>query len=560
MFSLCLALLSLPSYAAILPATSFGDRSVSATPFFGHPFPFIPGSAAAAPANVTAHSNNTGFVDSQYAAGLSNGTSMAFAPDGRLFVTLQNGDLRVVKNGTLLDRPFLHLNVNSLDERGLLGVAVDPQFEENGYVYVYYTTSAAPIHNRVSRFTADSSNPDIASAGSEKILLELENLGTLNLNGGALHFGSDGKLYVGTGDNNQQQSAQSLSSRLGKILRINPDGTAPPDNPFFNATGARKEIWALGLRNPFTFAIRDSNNNSTSQTGVTMYINDVGKDSMEEIDQGIKGGNYGWPACEGPCPASSNSNFTEPVFSYGHPRGQSRAITGGVFYQASQFPSEYRGSYFFGDFLAHFIKRLTPDNRVVDFLANATSPVDIDVGPDGSLYYLSHVEGTVHKVSYPTPSSAEPPRSAKTTGSTAPNQNATTTTPVAGLPPKPVRSLEPTILEPVMKDAKDGKKMSASTINKAVVLSTTIDNNNNQNETRLATVMEARRVSDGITYYFSWHQDSLKPQDNATTVQFSWIPETPGDYQLRTFAISDLEKPHVLTQVATSNIAISKEE
>jgi glucose/arabinose dehydrogenase len=331
------------------------------------------------------------FTDQVFKGGLTSPTAMAFAPDGRLFVAEKGGALRVIKNGVLLSQPFLTVPVSTLGERGLIGVAIDPNFSTNKYVYVQYTTNVDPIHNRVSRFTASSTNPDVAEAGSELAIADLDTLSGAYHNAGALQFGPDGKLYVAAGDNGQSSSAQQVSTRLGKVLRINSDGTIPADNPFYNTVGAKKEVWALGLRNPFTFAFQ-------SGTG-KMYINDVGKDTAEEINLGTSGGNYGWPTCEGAC---GNSNFIDPVYYYLHPStGEGRAITGGAFYQASQFPPEYQGSYFFGDYVANFIKRLpSGSSQAVDFLSNTPTPVDIDVGPGGSLYYLSYQNGEVHKVQY----------------------------------------------------------------------------------------------------------------------------------------------------------------
>jgi glucose/arabinose dehydrogenase len=186
----------------------------------------------------------------------SSPTAMEIAPDGRIFVCLQAGQLRVIKNGALLPTPFVSLSVNFSGERGLLGVAFDPDFANNQFVYVYYTTSSAPVHNRVSRFTA---NGDVAAVGSEVILMELENLSATNHNGGAIHFGSDGKLYIAVGENAVPSNAQSITNRLGKILRINSDGSIPVDNPSSflgiagTTTGLNRAIWAVGLRNPFTF-------------------------------------------------------------------------------------------------------------------------------------------------------------------------------------------------------------------------------------------------------------------------------------------------------------------
>src|SRR5689334_10340388 len=168
----------------------------------------------------------TGFTDTLVANGLTNPTAMALAPDGRIFVCEQGGRLRVIKNGVLLSTPFLTVTVDSAGERGLLGIAFDPNFVSNQLVYVYYT-APTPAHNRVSRFVA---NGDVALAGSETILMELPNLSTAtNHNAGAIHFGPDGDLYVATGDNANGNNAQSFSTRLGKMLRITSTGAIPTD-------------------------------------------------------------------------------------------------------------------------------------------------------------------------------------------------------------------------------------------------------------------------------------------------------------------------------------------
>src|SRR6187402_3897239 len=163
------------------------------------------------PAAATAATVPAGFTDSVVANGLVSPTAMEIAPDGRIFVAQQTGALRVIKNGVLLATPFLTVSVNSSGERGLLGIAFDPNFATNQFVYVYYTTSASPIHNRVSRFTASSANPDVAAAGSEVQILNLPNLSSAtNHNGGAIHFGTDGKLYIAVGENANGANSQSL--------------------------------------------------------------------------------------------------------------------------------------------------------------------------------------------------------------------------------------------------------------------------------------------------------------------------------------------------------------
>ena len=344
-----------------------------------------------------------GFAETQVGSDLSGTpTAMDFAPDGRLFVCLQEGQLRVIENGVLLATPFVTVTTTANGERGLLGIAFDPNFASNQFVYVYYTDITAPIHNRVSRFTA---NGNVAVAGSELVILELDNLsGATNHNGGGIHFGPDGKLYVGVGENANPANAQTLANRLGKLLRINADGSIPTDNPFFNmAAGANRAIWALGLRNPFTFAFQP-------RTG-RLFINDVGQSTWEEIDDGIAGSNYGWSICEGFC-SPPNANYRDPLFEYGHGSSNTTgcAIVGGAFYNPAinQFPASYTGKYFFSDLCSGWIRLMDPSNNTAsDFATGLSTPVDLKIGPDGSLYYLIQGNGgQVWKISTTPPSQA----------------------------------------------------------------------------------------------------------------------------------------------------------
>lgn len=328
----------------------------------------------------------SGFVETPLTADLERPTAMAFAPDGRLFVCEQEGRLRVIKNGTLLPTPFVTLRVNDDGERGLLGIAFHPNFARNQLLYVYYTVNAAPRHNRVSRFTAQG---DTAVPGSERIILELNNLSSAtNHNGGAIHFGLDGKLYVAVGDNANAANAQKLTTRLGKLLRINPSGSIPLDNPFYQtATGRNRAIWAFGLRNPFTFAVQPG-------TG-TIFINDVGATTWEEINEGISGANYGWPDSEGP---TTDPDFVAPLYAYRHDATSTTgcAITGGTFYNPPvvQFPAGYVGKYFFADFCSGWIRRYNPTSGTVRrFATGINDPVDLQAGADGSLYYLARMGG-----------------------------------------------------------------------------------------------------------------------------------------------------------------------
>ncbi len=341
-----------------------------------------------------------GFTETQI-SGLSSPTAMAIAPDGRIFVCQQGGALRVIKNGALLATPFMTLTVDPAGERGLLGIAFDPNFASNNFLYVYYTVPTQPRHNRVSRFTA---NGDVVVPGSERIILELDNLtGATNHNGGALHFGPDGKLYIATGENATTSNSQTLANKLGKILRINSDGSIPADNPFFNqASGTNRSIWALGLRNPFTFAFQ-------AGTG-RMFINDVGQSAWEEINDGIAGSNYGWPTTEGP---TTNPNFRSPLFAYNHGSGPTTgcAITGGTFYNPTtvQFPSSFFGKYFFADLCSGWIRVFDPGTRTASgFATGIAQPVDLKVGSDGSLYYLAIGSGSLFRVRFNPPQTGAP--------------------------------------------------------------------------------------------------------------------------------------------------------
>ncbi len=343
------------------------------------------GSLALLPATaVDAATLPAGFSEAQVAGGLANPTAMAVAPDGRIFVCLQDGQLRVIKHDVLLPTPFLSVQTDSVGERGLLGVTFDPNFTSNGFVYVYYTATSPILRNRVSRFTASG---DVAQPGSGKVIFELDPLVATrkNHNGGALHFGQDGKLYIAVGDNMfPWDNAQNTSNLFGKLLRINPDGTMPSDNPFFNQfTDNNRAIWALGLRNPFTFAVQP--------TSGRIFINDVGEETWEEINEGTAGANYGWPATEG---MHSDERYQNPLFAYGHGDGSTRgcSITGGAFYNPAvlQFPAQHADDYFFADFCNGWIRRLDPQTmQVSSFASGILNPVDLRVSSDGSLYYLS---------------------------------------------------------------------------------------------------------------------------------------------------------------------------
>ena len=321
-----------------------------------------------------------GFVARRVAEGITGATAMDVAPDGRVFVCEQTGALRVVKGDALLSTPFATFRVDDQWERGLIGVAVAPDFASSRRIYVCYVAPDPYPHHRISRLTAEG---DVAAAGSEAVLFEGDDQRTLGGDvpaghqGGAIHFGADGKLYAAIGDQTAGKPAQGMDTLQGKLLRLNPDGSIPADNPFYRtARGKYRVIWALGLRNPFTFAVQPG-------TG-RILLNDVGG-VAEEVDEGFAGANYGWPTVEhGP---TADPRFRGPVHHY-----PTASIAGGAFCPAdSPFPRESRGRYFFMDFVQGWIKVLDPDHpaEAARFAEGLPRPVDLKFAPDGALYVLS---------------------------------------------------------------------------------------------------------------------------------------------------------------------------
>jgi len=368
-------------------------------------------------------------------------TALAFTPDGRLLITTQAGSLRVVRNGSLLATPALNLSgqLCSNSERGLLGIAVDPAFATNRYIYVYYTfrkhgvcpnnTSTSPV-NRVSRFTlADN---DVVDPATELVLIDNIHSPAGNHNAGDLGFGKDGHLYVSVGDGGcdyadasrcagSNDAARDTHVLLGKILRIRPDGSAPSDNPFMGSdsdvcrmaggtTVGRKcrETYATGLRNPFRIAF-DPNASSTR-----FLINDVGQNVWEEIDLGQSGADYGWNVREGNCANGSTTNcgtvpgFVNPIYAYGRGSGCA-SITGGAFVPNGFWPSNYDGGYLYADYVCGRIFLLKQSGgtwQSSDFAtaAGSSSVVAMRFGPHQggqALFYTTYANGgEVRRVSY----------------------------------------------------------------------------------------------------------------------------------------------------------------
>ncbi len=353
--------------------------------------------AAADPANVAPIATPSlppGFARQEIVGGLSEPTSMAFTPDGRIFVAHRQGRISVFENGVMLSTPLLMVPIDNQEgERGLVGLVPDPDFAANGWIYVY-ATSPEP-RNRVLRFTVSG---NVADPASEFLVWQNPALAAPFHHGGGLCFGADGRLYIGTGDQSNGSNAPLLGNEHGKILRLSRDGTIPPDNPFLLVPGARPAIWARGVRNPFRLVLDPADG--------SLWVGDVGGNALtawEELDRVSGGANLGWPDQEGPtCYAADCSAITFPTWNYPHddpafsPVPGSGCIIAGAFYRATQFPPEYRGNLFVGDYANRWVRRVVFDDSgqvtaapVFDPAPGAGPIVDLDVGPDGALYTLA---------------------------------------------------------------------------------------------------------------------------------------------------------------------------
>ena len=332
---------------------------------------------------------------------LTNPTVMTMLTDGRILIGLQAGTVKVVKNGAILPGNALSITVDAsggdYTERGLIGITSDPNFAANGYIYIYYTTTVGGAHNKVSRFKMTG---DIIDPSSETLVTDLDLLSTAtNHNGGALHFGLDGKLYIACGENATPANAQNLNVTHGKLLRLNADGTIPADNPYAtDANLSKRKIWQYGLRNPFTFDVQPG-------TG-KLFINDVGQDAWEEINDGtVSNKNFGWPNVEG---NTTITTYANPVYTYDHGSGNINgcAITGGCFFNptSTNYPSKYLGKYFFMDYCGNWMDVMDPATglKTERFLSSVvgSAPVSVDVAADGNLYYLTRNPAALYKIAY----------------------------------------------------------------------------------------------------------------------------------------------------------------
>jgi glucose/arabinose dehydrogenase len=326
---------------------------------------------------------------------------------GRTFVVEKAGRIKVVKDGKVQGEPFLNIvdKVRSKEsERGLLSVAFHPRYRENGRFFVDYTDLDG--NTVISEFRAAKS-PDVADAGSERILLKI-NQPASNHNGGQLQFGPDGYLYIGMGDGgfsgDPSGNGQNRNALLAKLLRIDVDNGMPygipKGNPFRGMSGARPEVWAYGLRNPWRFSF-------DSKTG-DLYIADVGENKWEEVDfqpRDSKGGeDYGWNILEGSYkfklpPGYDTRNLTFPVVEYGHNEGCS--VTGGYVYRGKKYRS-MDGTYFFADFCSGKLWGLKrkPDGswEWAKFLDTGHSVSSFGVDEEGDIYIVDYGNGGIYRL------------------------------------------------------------------------------------------------------------------------------------------------------------------
>jgi glucose/arabinose dehydrogenase len=395
--------------------------------------------AAFAPA-AAAQSLPPNFIEDIVASNLEFPIGFTALPDGRLLIAQKSGVVRLVRNGVMQPTPFIDLTsrVNDYWDRGLLGIAADPSFATNGFVYLYYVFEhdavdySGPKTARLTRVTAVG---DAASLSSEVVIL-----GTLSgpscggfptgadcipadspsHNGGTIRFAPDNTMFVTTGDgasfavvDDLALRAQSLTSLAGKVLHITRTGAGISTNPFWtgNANAVQSKIWALGLRNPFRMSLQPGTNQ--------VFLGDVGWSAYEEVNVAIRGANLGWPCYEGlgrqggyeskpTCQtlyAAGPAAVQMPLTSYAHDE-LSAAVVGGPFYTGSSYPQQYRNAYFFGDYARGWIQFLTVDssNNLVSgpttFASDLPGPVDIQMFADENLYYVGINTGDLRRIRY----------------------------------------------------------------------------------------------------------------------------------------------------------------
>ena len=321
-----------------------------------------------------------GFVREKILTDL-NPTSMEVSPDGRIFITEKNGTIRIIRDDVMLTEPLVSFEVDQNNEKGLNHIAFHPDFESNGWIYVHFAV-AGRRHNRVSRFTVHG---DRVVPGSEKVIIDMDDMGSEIHNGGAMVFGFDGYLYISTGDGGQSWRGEEIHSTNAKILRVDEEGLAVADNPWYHLPyGRAAMVYANGLRNPFTMSLHPLTGN--------LYVNDVGGSQYEEVNLIQSGRHYGWPRLEGKrVDEEVPEGYMDPVFQYNHDNDYC-CIVGSDFYYPStrKFPEVYVGRYFYSDYCTGNIRMLDVEagqDRGI-FMMGGKRIIDILTSPDGDMYYL----------------------------------------------------------------------------------------------------------------------------------------------------------------------------
>ncbi len=350
-----------------------------------------------------------GFVEELVASELVGPMSMAWGPGGDLWIGGAQGHVYLLHLGASLGSPprsrepilVAQLPASKQGERGIIGIAVDPDYPRNHHIWAFYSKSDRPFRNRLSRFRHVGDQ-----LVEETVILETPDLLNDFHNGGCLRFASDKTLYISTGDDGQfSDTAQDPHDLRGKILHINRDGSPAAGNPFLNGREGDPRVWALGLRNPWRFNLQPGSE--------AMFIADVGGGDYEEVNLGIAGANYGWALTEGPEPPGV-PGITYPIYSYPHTSELGNGIIGGDHAPAGNFPPTYKGNYFFGDVATRELFRMVLDESnqpvSVERFASGTlsGPVDIQFGPDGALYYLAFRERGLLRISYVGGSNRQP--------------------------------------------------------------------------------------------------------------------------------------------------------
>lgn len=368
--------------------------------------------------------------------GLNFPTSFSFFPDGRILVSEKSGLVRLFKDGAIQATPFIDLRpiVNDYWDRGLLNVAVDPDFDSNGYVYFLFTyeDNAANFSGmktgRLIRVTASGDTASLDSAVTLVGAINGAGCGTVvqdcipsdsgSHSTGGIAFGNDGTLFVTLGEGAEFNivapealRAQDLDSLGGKMLRITRDGQGVADNPFFTGdpNENRSKVWAYGMRNAYRLTVNPD-------TGLP-FVGDVGWTTWEEVSVATPGANLGWPCYEGPaiqggfepfstCQdlyAAGSSAVQQPLVSWNR-YGRGSAVTGGVFIDSSHYPAAYQDAYVYADYVSNeiFYIHVDENNALVSgpdvLMTDASGPVDFKLGPDGYLYYLAINTGQVRRV------------------------------------------------------------------------------------------------------------------------------------------------------------------